>query len=111
MIDMGIYSIKSGYKLFVQLNQKGPVSNDDCQRRWWKILWSLKIPNKIKFFVWRSYHNIIPTIVNLSRCHVETEAMCPLCQKDPETTDHALFKCKIAKKVWAIIASNMQLEF
>lgn len=64
------------------------------------MLWKLNIPNKIKLFVWRSFHDCIPTNVNLSRHDVEVEVVCPLCRKHPETTNHALFTCSRFERLW-----------
>lgn len=58
---------------------------------------------KVKHFVWSSFHNSIPTLVNLRRHHVSIDGLCTLCLEEAETTDHALFLRRRAKEVWDVL--------
>lgn len=33
----------------------------------WKLIWSLKVPPKLKFLLWKDYMNILPTCDNLNK--------------------------------------------
>ncbi|KAK2634844.1 hypothetical protein Ddye_029636 [Dipteronia dyeriana] len=59
---------------------------------WWKFLWLLRIPSKIKIFVWRACWQWIPTLDNIARRGVMT-VVCPICGVKPESTLHALWGC------------------
>lgn len=96
----GKYSVRSGYKAHMMGKLKATPSNLEQVSKWWNMLWKLNIPNKSKPFVWRSFHNSIPTHVNLGLHHVEVEAMCHVCRKHPKTTDHALFRYSRSKRLW-----------
>lgn len=104
----GKYTVKSGYKFSMLYGQESPSSLFQIEEKWWKKLWKLRIPNKIKHFVWCSFHNSIPTMANLWRHHVPVQGLCVLCQASSETTEHALFHCKRAKHVWeALVPINL----
>ncbi|XP_075500174.1 uncharacterized protein LOC142538760 [Primulina tabacum] len=46
---------------------------------WWKFLWALSIPPKVRIFCWRAVLDIIPTEQNLLAYHVPSSVfMCPL---------------------------------
>lgn len=77
---------------------------------WWKKVWSLPIPFKVKHFVWRAYNDCIPTHLNLHNRHVPTDGMCRICQKHVESTDHALFRCRRAKRFWRQLDSHVKIR-
>lgn len=62
-----VYSVKMGYQLLceTELNALPSSSNADEVKLFWKSIWRLKVPNKVKFFLWRAYSNALPTKVNL----------------------------------------------
>lgn len=57
----GIYLVRSGYNLAVDIDSSGPSSSSEVLSTWWKAFWALKIPRKILIFGWRGYHEILPT--------------------------------------------------
>lgn len=57
----GIYNVKSGYKLYMNLKINSSASNSTGGQKIWKQMWKLNIPKKIKHFIWRAIHNILPT--------------------------------------------------
>lgn len=66
----GKFSVKSAYKLAVQIrdNQQGnDVSGSNTSMlstsgfEWHKI-WQLRLPNKVKMFLWRFAHNSLPCV-------------------------------------------------
>ncbi|KAK6126674.1 hypothetical protein DH2020_039582 [Rehmannia glutinosa] len=92
----GQYLVKSGYRI--------SLNGDNQDRRvvssMWKKLWKLKVPPKVKHFVWRVCKDSIPTHSNLSRRHVEVDCHCVLCRVDYETAWHVFLECKISKECW-----------
>jgi len=56
----GIYSIRSRYRISV--NQHLDLSAHRCNGNW-ALLWNLKVPHKVKTFLWRSCRNALPTRV------------------------------------------------
>ena len=65
----GNYSVKSGYRLLREWQDldgfQGQVS--DVQKRFWKSIWRIKVPGKIKHFIWKACSNSLPTKENLLR--------------------------------------------
>jgi hypothetical protein len=66
----------------------------------WKILWQLKLPSKIKIFIWRSLHGIVPLKSILANRHVGTSGACPVCYQGAEDIRHLLFICPAAQEIW-----------
>ncbi|XP_030509082.2 uncharacterized protein LOC115723746 [Cannabis sativa] len=69
--------------------------------RWWKSLWILSIPPKIRHFIFRLAQNSIPTAENLYHRHCLSSPVCPRCNLCYESVQHALFECKFMKKAWS----------
>ena len=76
--------------------------------RVWKVLWKLKVPNKIKVFGWRACCNILPTQVNLIRKRIIEDNRCEACKTEPETKVHALWNCGVAQDIWAGCSVRLQ---
>ena len=66
----------------------------------WKIVWKLKIPSKVKIFIWRSLHGIIPLKSILVNRHIGTSGQCPICDQSAEDIRHLLFQCTTAQEMW-----------
>lgn len=98
-------SVKSGYKNFVNSHLKNSSSNRNGEEMWKKV-WNLKVPRKIKFFIWRAIHNIIPTNLNLKNRGSDLSPLCPICNGVVESLDHALMTCLKAKLVWNKISAS-----
>ena len=64
----------------------------------WRKFWKLKIPPKVKNFMWRALTQCLPTTHNLKLKFVPVEDVCPLCRGAPETMFHYLVECQFAKQ-------------
>lgn len=63
--------------------------------------WMKAIPKKICVFVWRVRLGRIPSRVVLDSMGMELDStLCPRCDKEIESVDHALIKCEEVKKLW-----------
>lgn len=61
------------------------------EKKWfWKGIWKLKTPGKIKYFQWKSYTNSLHTRENLLKRTILHDPLCHLCAKEPENVLHAL---------------------
>ena len=60
----GDYSVKTGYQLLLESKNRGEAlgSNSDNLRSFWKGIWKMQIPNKIKNFCWRACTESLPTL-------------------------------------------------
>ena len=62
----------------------------------WKSL--LALPVNLVSFCLASTFDILPTLSNIRRWKISTDATCTLCRKDVCTTAHILGACKVALK-------------
>uniref|UniRef100_A0A803NVX3 Reverse transcriptase zinc-binding domain-containing protein n=1 Tax=Cannabis sativa TaxID=3483 RepID=A0A803NVX3_CANSA len=61
----GCFTVNSAYHLAnSNFSTLGP-SNPATYRRWWTTVWSSNIPPKIKHFVWKAFHHILPSNLNI----------------------------------------------
>lgn len=63
-------------------------------------MWPMKSPPKVKIFVWRACHDIIPTRGNLSRRHIPAVANCQVCGGDVEYSAHTLMYSLLVEEAW-----------
>ena len=101
----GIYSVRSAYRLLkADERQKEASAGNESGSSYadgiWNKLWKLKIPPKIRIFLWRAVNNFLPTKRELKRRHVEQEDFCETCGEEGETLFHVAFKCPLARRFW-----------
>ncbi|GAA0175267.1 hypothetical protein LIER_28477 [Lithospermum erythrorhizon] len=66
-------------------NYRGESSRGGSVGSWWKELWSLKMPPRVKLFLWKCLDNALPTRDNLMKRGMKGEECCVLCNSMPET--------------------------
>jgi hypothetical protein len=108
----GLFSVKSAYKVAVaridrlaglDTSTSGSGSDNKCQFEWYKI-WQLKVPNKVKIFMWSFAHNSLPTRTNLVRHGIDDiDTRCPICKRFDEDNGHLFFKCKFVRMCWRLM--------
>lgn len=96
----GKYSVKLGYHKESSGFSSLQHQSEHPLKKWWKYVWNLSIPPKIRIFSWRAAKNIIPTAHNLKMHHVPLSGLCSLCHKNFATTSHCLLLCDFARKGW-----------
>ncbi|KAM7253810.1 hypothetical protein ACFE04_031492 [Oxalis oulophora] len=67
--------------------------------------WNLKIPSKIKDFVWRTLHKVLPTNMKLAEKGIPLTPQCIRCG-DPEDIEHVIFQCEFARGCWELWESG-----
>lgn len=75
----------------------------------WKSLWSLSVPIKIKNFAWRTSWNILPTKANLCHQKVLDSPICEACGLEVETSRHLFWHCEKIREIWMF--SGLPLNF
>ena len=78
----------------------GSSSNPGRLHAFWKNLWSIDVPNKIRVFMWRACSSILPTKTNLFKRGIVSSSTCPNCNDEAETILHSLWECAYAKECW-----------
>lgn len=101
----GSFTVKSTYYVAAKIIEKGEheegISNSSTLPIWRKI-WQLKVPPKVKIFVWRACMNGLPTTYNLRYRGVSSASFCSLCDRCKESTTHALLHYTHAIKTWVL---------
>jgi zinc-binding in reverse transcriptase len=65
------------------------------------IPWKLRIPSKVKIFLWLLHRNRILTNANLRKNNWPCGATCVLCSMAiEEDADHLFFRCHYARRIW-----------
>lgn len=60
-------------------------------KRWWKEVWSLQVPPRVRMFWWQLAWDILPVERNLASRHVPIQPCCTLCGYAEANTIHAIF--------------------
>jgi hypothetical protein len=67
-----------------------------------KDIWKLKVPLKIRIFMWFLHRKVILTKDNLARRNWHGSLKCCFCNQD-ETIEHLFISCPLVKIMWRII--------
>lgn len=99
--------MKSAYKVYrehiLRTRRSGVASSEANGRQeeeFWRKLWKLKCPGKIKHFLWRMGHNSLALRVNLRRRGMDLDTKCVMCNRLDEDGGHLFLKCKLVKQLW-----------
>jgi hypothetical protein len=107
----GVFSVKSAYEMLERERIRSITGecSYSAQLRWlWRKIWKLAIPGKIKHFLWRAYHETLPTNHQLHRRKIRSSSLCSICDQKEETTYHAIWQCPLARNTWALIHGRLQ---
>lgn len=85
------FSVKQGYELLEDSNS--------CPSPWSQI-WKLRTPYKVRLFVWKICHKILPTKILLAIRLNSVIKSCSLCHTGEENIDHLFWSCPLSKEVW-----------
>ena len=98
----GRYSCKTRYRFLKEeeeLNvESREVTNEDKQ--FWREIWSMKVPPKVKTLLWLACHEAMPTKSALFRSKISLDPLCVRCQASAKTPLHALWSCTELDLVW-----------
>lgn len=87
----GNFTVKSMYAALISNGIR--VSQD---------IWQIKVPSKIKIFLWYLKKGVILTKDNLARRNWHGDLKCAFCHQ-PESIQHLFFDCYIAKFLWRAV--------
>ncbi|KAL4385529.1 hypothetical protein GQ457_15G002390 [Hibiscus cannabinus] len=78
------------------------LSNDMTggQRGFWKRIWKLRVPQRIRGFAWLSFHERLLTNVKRVKRHSTEVDLCDICMSGREDINHVLRTCVAAKGIW-----------
>jgi hypothetical protein len=82
---------------------------DDDTKYHKKYIWKMKVPLKIKVFMWFLHRKVILTKDNLVKRNWTSNESCYLCD-NKESIQHLFFECPLAKIIWRIVHMTFGLE-
>ena len=94
----GLFSVKSMYRAL--LGVKAILYNT--------FIWKLKLPLKIKVFLWYLYKGVVLTKDNLARRQWQGDRKCCFCSSD-ESIQHLFFNCHFARFVLRTVHVSFNL--
>ncbi|KAE8686346.1 hypothetical protein F3Y22_tig00111069pilonHSYRG00104 [Hibiscus syriacus] len=90
----GQYIVKSGYRLLQTAQTTGQGGSLDAQAmgvsKFYKEMWVVALPAKVKITVWRIVNNFVSTFDNLQQRRLYVNNVCCFYQFSPETIDHLM---------------------
>uniref|UniRef100_A0A803QGZ6 Reverse transcriptase domain-containing protein n=1 Tax=Cannabis sativa TaxID=3483 RepID=A0A803QGZ6_CANSA len=96
----GTFTVKSAYHLAIQSRDIPTSSSFVSSKSFWSKIWNLVAPPKIKHLIWRAISHSLPVASSLFFRHIIPTPVCPVCQLQSETVEHALLGCHHAKQAW-----------
>ena len=98
----GNFTMSSAYRVaLLSSSNLSPETSSCCnQGLFWKTLWGLYMPNKIKTFAWLASRNILLMKANLGHWKVFDNPVFEACSLEAESIGHLLWSCEIALEVW-----------
>lgn len=83
----------------------------DQEDKIWILIWKIKIPYKVRFFIWQCGHNILPTLSFLKKKrNIITQDLGKWCLSEPEDREHVLWRCQIAKKARSVFSDWLEVD-
>lgn len=92
----GVYNVKSGFRCLYESVSKPMVGSSSSYAHSelsWKEIWSSKVPERVKHFIWRLKHDALATRKNMVTKRIVNSPLCPICNKEEESLEHLLFLC------------------
>ena len=94
--NSGSYTAKSGFGILFDDKFQAQPGVDP----FWKFLWSISLPKKQLLFMWKLFHQAIPTVDVLKSHHLMVTGLCRFGCKMEESIHHLFFSCDVTKTTW-----------
>ncbi|KAA3471032.1 reverse transcriptase [Gossypium australe] len=95
----GEFSVRIAYKL-LQDRDSIAYALQNNYKDFYRKLWRLDLPSKIKILIWKISWNYLPTRVNLSFRNLSSNIACPRCNGSNETTNDIFRECPASQTEW-----------
>ncbi|GMI64491.1 hypothetical protein HRI_000118400 [Hibiscus trionum] len=76
----GCFSVRSAYRILIK-----DLFPDCYSGQFYKSIWNLTCPSKVKINLWKFAMNYIPVMNNLHVKRIASQNLCPRCSAEPET--------------------------
>ena len=109
----GNFMVNSAYKVAISMtrcNSVAETSHGALHTSFWRKIWNLHIPPKIKLFTQKACQDILPTKANLCHRHILDSPTCETCKTGSETVGHPFWDCPSTSKVWSTLYIQWRLQ-
>ena len=89
----GIFIVKLAYYVARNILGREQLTRESRMMVWRK-LWTTKVAPKIKYFMWRLFHGILPTRLWLREKGVISDSNCVVCEAQRESIKHVFLNVK-----------------
>ncbi|XP_074342024.1 uncharacterized protein LOC141679422 [Apium graveolens] len=98
--------------ILLMINLQGDKNDNNTADNsgFWRKIWNLKIPPKIKSFSWRASTNCLPTRDTLLTKRVPVIITCPVCNDYPESCLHIFTQCAYVESVWGKLDISFDMD-
>ncbi|CAL1352018.1 unnamed protein product [Linum trigynum] len=105
----GEYTVKTGYQLLSsELNRTHPPRDLPYDKRFWKFLWQLPVPPKLRVFCWRVARGFLPVRAVLHYKRLVDDNVCPICSNGIESILHSFLHCRVAVELWELAGFGLR---
>lgn len=77
----------------------------------WEWIWKTKVPPKIKLFLLKITHKVVPTKSFLAHRGMNLDLKCLWCDLEVEDLDHLFWRCNLESTLWSIISSWLGIRY
>ncbi|KAA3462362.1 Ribonuclease H-like superfamily protein [Gossypium australe] len=95
----GEFSVRSSYKLLQHVDPTAYALQNNY-RDFYRKLWQIDIPTKIKIFIWKSSWNYLATKANMWIRRLAANSLCPRCGLEEESMNHLFRMCPVSEEIW-----------
>jgi len=96
----GEFSVRSAYQVArSRLNGQRASSSGSTGKSFWRLIWRLDVPPRIKLFGWKVGTQALATKMNLASRIPAFDMRCEICGAVEESDVHVLFLCPLAREV------------
>jgi hypothetical protein len=113
----GTYSVRLAYNMtrtgvfFAMRGAKarGDSSDLGANEKFWKAIWAINCPEKMKFVIWRMVHDCLTTGAQLRKRCIPAEDCCVFCGRSDDV-EHVFLFCPFARSIWDAVKAEMQFK-
>ncbi|PNT76018.1 hypothetical protein BRADI_1g43072v3 [Brachypodium distachyon] len=88
------------------LEGRPSTSNSEAEGKQWTTLWKVKVPSKIRVFLWRLVQQSLPTGDMLAHRHMAENSRCAI-YGEGDSWRHSLLSCTMARCVWSLVDEHV----
>ena len=75
-----------------------------------KRVWELRIPGKVKHFLWKVIKGVLPCYGTLAGRHIPVTRQCSIGHIGFEDAQHCLFNCERAMNMWSELGPKEEIQ-